>query len=562
MYSGYFALSGHSRVYFQGQHERTGVRAVRGAAPRLAFRCCPGPRYRHQRTGGIPARATPRLRRLRCTPAAASPVQRADRRARAARRRKRVPSSRARPRAAGRLACLPCLLQPSLRPRPGAHAAPLPTCISRGRGLAGGPRGTADVLRGRPEPRQPGLRAGAAAKQRDGHRAPQTGPPSAAALPVLPSLFPPRGARGAMAAPPPPVLLGLRDAAVPPGDGPPSQDTASKLGGSPDWRPSVRVAHPSCGICKAGLLHVVQIYCPLEGSLYHRVINVFACATKGCWGNSESWKVLRSQYLQVPRKEIQDCTWKQEQEWTQAAMDWCDGADDWGEDYEEASSERCGIFTSFPRERHCVAQFQRLCLGKNTGVFCDLAEEEQVKPSSCVPEFQPYYISVVDEEDYLSCDDVDHVQRLLKEYQQREDVDLEQLMSTGYSTDGSGEKYEKSGTEKRNRFFHKFMKRISFCQEQILRYSWDGQPLFITSPSADFQTMVPPCNNCKSKRIFEFQLMPAMVNMLKTRDNDMSIEFGTAVVYTCEKSCWTTNCSAPLEEYIFVQEDPDQQLFK
>ncbi|XP_015667564.1 programmed cell death protein 2-like [Protobothrops mucrosquamatus] len=456
-----------------------------------------------------------------------------------------------------------------------------------------------------------------------------------------------------MATAPPRVLLGLCDAAVPPGEGLPWQGAASKLGGSPvgrgpaerrrrrlppaiwvgqsegaravmgslgpgsppessgrssegrepvpaaplepsrwrrrssaallprgagdsegaaaaatqdgvsDWRLPAPVAHPACGSCGAGLLHVVQVYCSLEGSPYHRVINVFACATKSCWGNSESWKVLRSQYLQVPRKEIQDCAGKQEQERTQAATDWCNGADDWGEDCEEASSEPCGIFNTFPRETHCAALFQRMSLGKNTGgAFCNLAQEERTKPSSCVPEFQPYYISVVDEEDYLCWDDLDHAQRLLKEYQQREDVDLERLMSAGYTTDGSGEKYEKYEAEKKNQIFYKFMKRISSCQEQILRYSWNGQPLFITHPSADLQARIPSCNNCKSKRIFEFQLMPALVNMLKTRENDTSIEFGTAVVYTCEKSCWIAGCSSPLEEFIFVQEDPDQQLFK
>uniref|UniRef100_T1DNI0 Programmed cell death protein 2-like protein n=1 Tax=Crotalus horridus TaxID=35024 RepID=T1DNI0_CROHD len=383
-----------------------------------------------------------------------------------------------------------------------------------------------------------------------------------------------------MATAPPRVLLGLCDAAVPPGEGLRWQGAASKLGGSPDWRLPAPVAHPACGSCGAGLLHVVQVDCSLEGSPYHRVINVFACATKSCWGNSESWKVLRSQYLQVPRKEIQDCAGKQlswatesifhnsmpvgqEQERTQAATDWCNGADDWGENCEEASSEPCGISNTFPRETHCAALFQRMNLGKNTGGgFCNLAQEEQIKPSSCVPEFQPYFISVVDEEDYLCWDDLDHAERLLKEYQQREDVDLEHLMSAGYTTDGFGEKYEKNEAEKKNQIFYKFMKRISSCQEQILRYSWNGQPLFIAHPSADLQTRIPPCNNCKSKRIFEFQLMPALVNMLKTRENDTSIEFGTAVVYTCEKSCWIAGCSSPLEEFIFVQEDPDQQLFK
>lgn len=37
------------------------------------------------------------------------------------------------------------------------------------------------------------------------------------------------------------------------------------------------------------------------------------------------------------------------------------------------------------------------------------------------------------------------------------------------ATGSGGEKYEKSEAEKRDQVFHKFMKRISACQEQILR---------------------------------------------------------------------------------------------
>lgn len=49
--------------------------------------------------------------------------------------------------------------------------------------------------------------------------------------------------------------------------------------------------------------------------------------------------------------------------------------------------------------------------------------------SSSDPVFQPFYISVVDEEDYTGYLDTEHADKLLKEYQQREGVDLEQLMS-------------------------------------------------------------------------------------------------------------------------------------
>lgn len=49
--------------------------------------------------------------------------------------------------------------------------------------------------------------------------------------------------------------------------------------------------------------------------------------------------------------------------------------------------------------------------------------------SSSAPTFKPYYIAVVDEEDYTGYVDTDHAHKLLKEYQQREGINLEELMS-------------------------------------------------------------------------------------------------------------------------------------
>ncbi|XP_043350928.1 programmed cell death protein 2-like isoform X2 [Dermochelys coriacea] len=347
-------------------------------------------------------------------------------------------------------------------------------------------------------------------------------------------------AASACRAPEPRVLLGLRDAALPdPGRDnlqPPSWAT-SKLGGSPNCAPSVTMTYPSCGICGAILMHIVQIYCPLEGSLFQRVINVFACAVKGCWGKSESWKVLRSQYLQMQGKETQDCKLKQKQENNFATKDWCDGADDWGicdetEYPVQTTSHLLGLNTvsssSLSTATECASQFQGLSLSETTDISDSLHRpvpcgDGIVMPTLC-PRFQSYYISVVDEEDYIGYVDTDHAHKLLKEYQQREGIDLEQLMSE--------------------------------------RYSWGGQPLFITCPSSSINKMVPVCNSCGSNRVFEFQLMPALVSMLKSVDADLSVEFGTVIVYTCERSCWPANHQNPLEEFIFIQEDPDQQLFK
>lgn len=47
------------------------------------------------------------------------------------------------------------------------------------------------------------------------------------------------------------------------------------------------------------------------------------------------------------------------------------------------------------------------------------------------------------------------------------------------------------------------------------RYSWSGEPLFLTCPTSEV-TELPACSYCGARRIFEFQLMPALVSMLRS----------------------------------------------
>ncbi|XP_030048601.1 programmed cell death protein 2-like [Microcaecilia unicolor] len=361
----------------------------------------------------------------------------------------------------------------------------------------------------------------------------------------------------------PSVLLGLKD--LPIGNGSAFSWDTSKIGHLPDVFPSVTMIYPSCGICNSALVHVVQIYCPLEGSPFHRVINVFACGRKQCWGKSESWKVLRSQYLEVHGKEVQTCLSKQEAKLK--TTDWYEEADDWGKDEDELTGSMCGHLPDLNRtnssnvcvDMECTAQFQGLALDETLGSHKPI--EGRLIMTSPVPLLQPYYISVIEEEEYTDCTDADHAQKLLKEYQQREGINLEEMMSESFAGKGEDERYEKC-VGNRDQVFHKFMKRISSCSQQILRYSWNGQPLFITSSPLSNNKLVPACSSCESRRIFEFQLMPALVSIIKGVDTDVSVEFGTVLVYTCQKSCWASDQQCPLEEFAFVQEDPDQRFFE
>ncbi|XP_078066655.1 programmed cell death protein 2-like [Mustelus asterias] len=357
-----------------------------------------------------------------------------------------------------------------------------------------------------------------------------------------------------------PVLLGIRDAAIAGGSRCP-WDT-NKAGATPDCLPGINLQYPDCTVCRNPLLHVVQVYCPLEGSPYHRTINVWACPGPACWGRSESWKVLRSQCRETTQKLE---TRAEEDAVSVTARDWCDEADDWGVDDSPGISNEGSLSVgavqppSSQSERELGAQSARL----QALSLLEDAEGNGMVPQAPVPAFRSFYISVMEEEDCSVGSGFSHEQELLREYQRREGVNIEQLAFSSCEDDGVTEAYEKGKTRHGDRIFAKFMKRISNCPEQILRYCWSGSPLLLSSATLPIESATPVCEMCGSARVFELQLMPALVNMLKSESSDeMSVEFGTVLIYTCERSCWDPSNQTPVEECAFVQGDPDQRFFR
>ncbi|CAG8822823.1 24968_t:CDS:2 [Gigaspora margarita] len=164
------------------------------------------------------------------------------------------------------------------------------------------------------------------------------------------------------------------------------------------------------------------------------------------------------------------------------------------------------------------------------------------------------------------------------------------------SFDWMGEKYEKSclprGVDKA---FRKFSDRVSEWPDQCIRYEFDGQPLLynqsdptasllLSSPHGSVKQLktstqrLPKCPKCGSKRVFEFQLMPNMLCILPTgeyatnssekkngiKDSkcgiaqfDVGMEWGTIMIFTCQKDCETYNVSKDevsyYEELVLVQ---------
>lgn len=340
----------------------------------------------------------------------------------------------------------------------------------------------------------------------------------------------------------------------------------NKIGGQPDIIPNISWQYPSCQSCNTELAHVVQVYCPLEASSYHRNIHVFACTSQRCCGKLGSWRALRSQCLEskmITSSVPQSSVLTPVKETLMSTTDWCDEANDWGMEEEEqvviGDTSQAQVITPFGHSEVATAANVDLDVSQKLQVLTLNGVEENPTPKTII--FCSFYISVMDESDLVEERDLQHAQELLKEYEEREGLAVREL---GSCKDGAKEKYEKTKARHGDAVFSRFMKKISVCPEQILRYSWKGSPLFISEPPSNVSQMVPVCSLCGSSKSFEFQLMPALVSLLKSEDSNLQVtlEFGTVLVYTCRNSCWTPDSVSPVEEFVFIQADPDQQLFK
>ncbi|NWX20499.1 PDCD2 protein, partial [Aegotheles bennettii] len=103
-----------------------------------------------------------------------------------------------------------------------------------------------------------------------------------------------------------------------------------------------------------------------------------------------------------------------------------------------------------------------------------------------------------------------------------------------------------------DRIFQKFKERVAAEPEQIIRYCRGGEgPIWVSGENIPEEQDIPNCS-CGAKRIFEFQIMPQLLNHLQVDSLGESIDWGTLVVYTCADNCGEGN--EYLEEFIWKQD--------
>lgn len=84
------------------------------------------------------------------------------------------------------------------------------------------------------------------------------------------------------------------------------------------------------------------------------------------------------------------------------------------------------------------------------------------------------------------------------------------------------------------------------------RYSRDGAPPLLLNP---LNEVLKKCEYCDGEMIFEIQLLPTLIPKLRLTcdvNEGARLEFGTILIFTCRRSCWSTDADIR-KEYIILQ---------
>ncbi|KAJ1957281.1 hypothetical protein EC988_000907 [Linderina pennispora] len=378
------------------------------------------------------------------------------------------------------------------------------------------------------------------------------------------------------------VLLGFSD-----GDMAASDDTDAftcKLGGKPVWLDTAS-AIPSqastavCQQCGSGMIQLLQAYVPLNDSAYDRVLYVWACNRRECSGKAGAARAVRGHVLnrEYAMKLIHSAKASKPKQSTFGSGPFGSGKVDFGSVWKTNAGETSAPMFSGPLFGSSAS---KISFGKAEPE--ELAEElaDDLADDLAVLEIdggeRTEWVDVVQvPAQYLAIDE----EVLETPAADEQDMQMEQA-ALGDDVGGeqwSGEQYERTvrpqGTDAA---FERFVETVAKNPAQTIRYQFGGSPLFYSFQDSTAQMLgptahddsddedaaprrystdrLPRCQHCSGRRVFECQLMPALLTVLplaahvkgqgKTEMDakwvqrlDLGVEFGTMMVFSCENDC-------------------------
>ncbi|XP_042523681.1 programmed cell death protein 2 isoform X1 [Dipodomys spectabilis] len=302
-----------------------------------------------------------------------------------------------------------------------------------------------------------------------------------------------------------------------------SEQFPSKVGGRPAWLGAAGLPGPgalSCPRCGRPLAFLLQVYAPLPGrpDAFHRGLFLFCCREPPC---CSGLRVFRNQ---LPRKnEFYS--------------------------YEPPSENPPKEGESLHLQLKSGAHLCRVCgcLGPKTCSRCHQAhycsKEHQMldwrlgHKQACAQLVSDNLDHTVPDHNFLFPEFeivIETEDEIMPEVVDKED-DSEITGSMGEALEEELDSMAKHESRE-DQVFQNFKTQIALEPEQILRYGRGVEPMWISGENIPQEKDIPHCP-CGAKRIFEFQVMPQLLNHLKADRLGKSVDWGVLAVYTCTENC-------------------------
>lgn len=311
----------------------------------------------------------------------------------------------------------------------------------------------------------------------------------------------------------------------------------SKVGGKPAWlsqRGAPTVSELECESCHLPMVFLLQVYAPFSGQdqCFHRTLFMFCCKTPECFSHNDSRcvKVFRSQ---IPRK-------NDFYPYDPPPEDEAPSEPHQSHDMMSVSGVKLCWVCGCPGNKSCSRCHSVTYCGKHHQTIHwkhshkrECCNQETARVSTSPLLFPEFELVTEPEEDPAKNTKVEIINSDAADTENNIDSQAVSLSETLAETDL--EEMAMHETED-NKVFQRFKKRIAPEPHQVVRYSRAGCPLWVSSQHIPSDDVIPPCC-CGSKRVFEFQVMPQLLNNLSVDSIGASIDWGTIAVFTCSVSC-------------------------
>ncbi|ODN74070.1 hypothetical protein L202_07538 [Cryptococcus amylolentus CBS 6039] len=408
------------------------------------------------------------------------------------------------------------------------------------------------------------------------------------------------------------TLLAMPDGPIPAAHPDLTSHTSSFIGGYPTFPALPSAASnktgstPSdikCGVCHKSIPLLAQVYCPPEDGENDRTMYVFACPKVGCQkreGSVRAWRasVRNEEYVRDVEEKRKIAEKAAEEERERARQNpftlGSDGAQPAGSALFGSGQPLFGAAAPSPFAAPSVSTDPTSALSA-----LSINEEEAAPiiagPSKTftppLPAYHPVqYLSTIEEYIPPAEDDVSIASS---------DDDETPEQKAEWHEDG----WEKILPKRTDEVFELFVGRLESAEDgkrQVLRYDLGGQPLPYSSQSPltrklfpgaekplgkndelDLSALytdksIPACSRCGGKRVFELQVVPSLINILRphtltttgsasdevaptaisederrkelvklaagikeegAKEQDGEMEWGNIIVYGCERDC-------------------------